>query len=147
MTSADNQHPSPTSQRQAAYQAWAERLRRTKLEEQRFAAPPDEESDQPQSSDYWSPESLWRDSELTLAKEREAERVAQEREQQLTEALRILGLPAGSTLETVRLRYRELGEQLHADVNGDTSGAHAEKLSEVSAAYSIAKRLLGGPRD
>jgi DnaJ-domain-containing protein 1 len=138
MATNDPNTSSPSS-RQAVYQAWAERLRRSKLEEQQAAAPAEEPVS---TSSYWSPESLFRDSELMIEKEREAARKAREREEQLNEALRVLGLPPGSTLEAVSKRYRELAKQLHPDVNEPTSNATTDRLAELSAAYDLAKELL-----
>lgn len=139
MASTHDPNASPASSRQAAYQAWADRLRRSKLDEQQASAPMQEPV---AANSYWSPESLFRDSELTIEKEQEAARKAREREEQLNEALRVLGLPPGSTLDAVSKRYRALAKQLHPDVNEPTSNATADRLAELSAAYDLAKELL-----
>ncbi len=141
MASTHDPNASPASI-QAAYQAWADRLRRNKLEEQAALVP----EEQPATTGgYWSPESLFRDSELTIEREQEAAREAREREDRLREALRVLGLPPDSTLESASRRYRDLAKQLHPDLHQSAPPGSVDRLAELSAAYEVVKEVLGRP--
>ena len=61
-------------------------------------------------------------------------------ERQLTrvqlQALEMLGLEAGATLQDIKARYKELVKRFHPDANGGDRGAE-ERLKQVIKAYSV----------
>jgi hypothetical protein len=57
---------------------------------------------------------------------------------QREDALKVLGIPAGSDWGTVTRAYRRLARETHPDVSGDPDAA--ERFATVTAAY----RLLSG---
>ncbi|MBI2706691.1 MAG: J domain-containing protein [Actinobacteria bacterium] len=128
-------------ERKAAYEAWAARLRTKKHDEQQTASS-ETTPDPPDTSGYWSTESLFRDSELA----REHADEAQRRQAHVDQLLTKLDLPPGSSLKDCSERVKQLAREVHPDMNLDkstrTGRVQLDKMVEINAAYDELKRLL-----
>lgn len=122
-----------SSNRQAAYADWADRMKQKRAEKQatiRATKPPEPGSSR--DGTYWSSDALYEESRRL---ESDLTKAVQTR----VELLAVLGLSGTATEDDVHRQYRTLAKEHHPDrfpdADESTRDWHAEQMHRINAAY------------
>lgn len=130
--------------KRAAYQAWADRMKNKKADQQTDAP---SETAAPAAS-YWSTDALFRGSQWETEQQtsRDVEQAGKDAE--ITRLLAMFGLPRTASYSDVTAVYRKFAKEVHPDLHTDkttrTQASKIEKMVEINQAYDKLERLLNG---
>jgi hypothetical protein len=129
-------------ERQAAYAAWAERMRghkKAKLADITPEPDPDESASKSQPSVYWDASALFQPAPEEVTPDPTM--------METRELLAILEVVDGADERAMQLAYRRLAKEHHPDrwqsAPDDVRAEHEERMALIAEAYSELKRRIG----